>query len=95
MAILPHNGAYKEAEQKLAAFGIRVFVISGYDTGDFENQVTNIGRMSGAPRSRRTIDFETTLDYGTSFPGGYYFTIVQHSGARNIFDDPPANLKES
>lgn len=45
--ILPSNGAWEEAAQKLEPFGIQVFVISGYDTMDFENQCENIGRMFG------------------------------------------------
>lgn len=47
VVILPDNGAYKEAEEKLAPFGIKVFVISGYDTADFKNQTENIGKMFG------------------------------------------------
>lgn len=43
--ILPANGSYEEAVEKLDPFGIKVFVISGYDTADFQNQVTNIGKM--------------------------------------------------
>ncbi|MDI9395056.1 MAG: ABC transporter substrate-binding protein [Euryarchaeota archaeon] len=43
--ILPDNGNYEEAEKTLEEFGIKVFVISGYDTADFENQVKNIGKM--------------------------------------------------
>ncbi|MGO1653149.1 ABC transporter substrate-binding protein [Senegalia sp. (in: firmicutes)] len=45
--ILPSNGTYEEAEEKLDSFGIKVFVISGYDTSDFKNQVENIGKMFG------------------------------------------------
>ena len=43
--ILPSNGSWEEAEEKLAPFGIRVFIISGYDTMDFEAQCKNIGKM--------------------------------------------------
>ncbi len=43
--ILPENGAYEEAEEKLEPFGIKVFVISGYATADFESQINNIGKM--------------------------------------------------
>lgn len=45
--ILPSNGSWEEAEEKLAPFGIKVFIISGYDTMDFENQCGNIGKMFG------------------------------------------------
>lgn len=45
--ILPANGSWEEAEEKLAPFGIPVFIISGYDTMDFEAQCRNIGRMFG------------------------------------------------
>lgn len=45
--ILPDNGSYEEAEEKLAPFGIKVFVISGYATADFKNQTENIGKMFG------------------------------------------------
>lgn len=118
VVILPHNGAYKEAEEKLKPFGIKVFVISGYDTADFKNQVTNIGKIFNTEKQanrflyfftepldyiqeklqgveKRTVYFETTRDYSTSFPGGYYFNMVKHSGARNIFENPPANLKKT
>lgn len=47
VVILPDNGAYEEAEEKLTPFGIKVFVISGYDTADFKNQTENIGKMFG------------------------------------------------
>ena len=43
--ILPSNGSYEEAIEKLEPFGIKVFVISGYDTDDFVNQCENIGKM--------------------------------------------------
>ena len=43
--ILPANGSYEEAIEKLEPFGIQVFVISGYDTDDFVNQCENIGKM--------------------------------------------------
>ena len=116
--ILPHNGAVEEAEEKLEPFGIKVFVISGYDTGDFRNQVTNIGKMFNTESEarefldyfskpfeyinkmlegveKRTIYFETTRDYATTFPGGYYFTMVEYAGGNNIFSNPPSDLKES
>ena len=47
VVILPDNGVYEEAEEKLTPFGIKVFVISGYDTADFKNQTENIGKMFG------------------------------------------------
>ncbi|MDR2110344.1 MAG: ABC transporter substrate-binding protein [Spirochaetaceae bacterium] len=49
--ILPDNGSVAEAEEKLAPFGIKVFVISGYDTDDFKNQTENIGIMFGVEES--------------------------------------------
>lgn len=45
LLILPKNGTYEEAIAKLSPFGIKVFVISGYDTSDFKNQVQNIGKI--------------------------------------------------
>ncbi len=47
VVILPSNGSVEEAEKTLEPFGIKVFVISGYDTSDFKNQVSNIGMMFG------------------------------------------------
>lgn len=47
VVVLPSNGAVEEAEQTLEPFGIKVFVISGYDTSDFKNQISNIGKMFG------------------------------------------------
>jgi iron complex transport system substrate-binding protein len=49
--ILPDNGSVAEAEEKLSPFGIKVFVISGYDTDDFKNQTENIGIMFGVEES--------------------------------------------
>lgn len=45
--IMPKNGTYEEAEEKLSPFGIKVLVVSGYDTGDFVNQVNNLGAIFG------------------------------------------------
>ena len=63
--ILPSNGSYEEAAEKLAPFGIQVFVISGYDTADFVNQCENIGRMFGVEESARKFCtyFTDKLDY--------------------------------
>lgn len=63
--ILPANGSYKEAEKKLAPFGIKVIVISGYDTNDFYNQINNIGRIFGKEKEANDfINFyETPLKY--------------------------------
>ncbi|TVR90864.1 MAG: ABC transporter substrate-binding protein [Spirochaetaceae bacterium] len=43
--ILPKNGSWEEAQEVLAPFGIEVLVVSGYDTADFINQVTNLGKV--------------------------------------------------
>lgn len=63
--ILPDNGSYEEAIEKLDPFGIKVFVISGYDTGDFENQVLNIGKMfdKEAEAGKFISYFKDPLDY--------------------------------
>jgi iron complex transport system substrate-binding protein len=63
--ILPANGAWEEAEEKLAPFGIPVFVISGYDTADFVNQCGNIGKMFGVEESAQAFCryFTDRLDY--------------------------------
>ena len=55
----------EEAEEKLQPFGIKVFVISGYDTADFGNQVTNIGKMFNTEdKAQKFLDFFTEpLDY--------------------------------
>lgn len=45
MLILPSNGTYEEAIEKLTPFDIPVVVISGYDTANFETQVDFIGKM--------------------------------------------------
>jgi iron complex transport system substrate-binding protein len=116
--LLPHNGQVEESIEKLTPFGIQVYVLSGYDTADFERQVTNLGTMFGTEAEaerfltyftepfeyieeklqgveKRTVYWESTRDYATSFPGGYYFDMIVKSGAVSIFADPPANLKES
>ena len=43
--ITPKNGTYEQDQEMLEPFGIKVFVISGYDTDDFVNQCENIGKM--------------------------------------------------
>lgn len=65
VVILPSNGAWQEAEEKLAPFGIKVFVISGYDTMDFENQCANIGKMFAVEEAAQKFCsyFTEKLDY--------------------------------
>ncbi len=63
--ILPANGSYEEAEEKLEPFDIKVFVISGYDTSDFKNQVENIGKMFGTEEKAQAFYdyFNDKLEY--------------------------------
>lgn len=63
--ILPENGSVAEAEKKLEPFGIKVFVISGYDTADFQNQIANIGKMFGTDEEaeRFYTYFSDKLEY--------------------------------
>ncbi len=63
--ILPDNGSYEEAEGQLEPFGIKVFVISGYDTSDFKNQVENIGKMFDVEESAQEFYnyFNDKLEY--------------------------------
>lgn len=63
--ILPSNGSYEEAIENLTPFGIKVFVISGYDTDDFANQCDNIGKMFGVEESAQRFKnyFLDKLDY--------------------------------
>lgn len=65
VVILPANGAYEEAIENLEPFDIPVFVISGYDTADFENQVKNIGTMFGTEeQAQKFYDyFDDKLEY--------------------------------
>ncbi len=116
--ILPANGTYQEAVEKLDPFGIKVFVISGYDTFDFDNQIDNIGKMfdkkeqaeefksyyhdtlnyiktnlEGVPK--KTVYWESTKDYKTSFPGNYYYNMIVASGGENIFTDKPEGQSDS
>ena len=116
--ILPANGTYKEAEEKLAPFGIKVVVISGYDTSDFENQIDNIGLMFDKKKEadkfksyyndtlayikkqlegvkKKTVYWESTKDYKTSFPGNYYYNMIVASGGENIFSDAPEGQSDS
>lgn len=116
--ILPANGTYKEAEEKLSPFGIKVVVISGYDTTDFENQVDNIGLMFNKKDEaekfkkyyndtlgyiqkqlkgveKKTVYWESTKDYKTSFPGNYYYNMIVASGGKNIFSDAPEGQSDA
>lgn len=118
IVIIPKNGSYKEAEEKLKAFNIKVFVVSGYDTDDFENQVDNIGKIFGSEKKakefkdyylgivkkiqerlkgvkKKTIYWEATKDYKTSFPGNYYFNMIVKSGALNIFHDGKPGVSDT
>ena len=63
--ILPANGSYEEAIEKLTPFGIKVFVISGYDTDDFANQCDNIGKMFAVEESAQNFKnyFLDKLEY--------------------------------
>jgi iron complex transport system substrate-binding protein len=116
--ILPGNGTYEEAEEKLGPFGIKVFVISGYDTNDFENQIDNIGAMFDKKDEanqfkayyndtlgyiatqlegveKKTVYWESTKDYKTSFPGNYYYNMIVASGGENIFSDAPEGQSDA
>lgn len=116
--ILPSNGAYEEAETKLTPFGIKVFVISGYDTNDFINQVDNIGAMFDKKEEaekfksfytdtlkyisdnlegveRKSVYWESTKDFNTSFPGNYYYNMILSSGGENIFTDAPEGQNDA
>lgn len=63
--LIPSNGSWEEAEEKLSPFDIKVFVLSGYDTADFENQVKNIGKMFGVEEQAKEFsDYFTGIkDY--------------------------------
>ncbi len=116
--ILPANGTYEEAEEKLSPFGIKVVVISGYDTTDFENQVDNIGKMFDKVEEaekfkkyyndtlgyiakqlegveKKTVYWESTKEYKTSFPGNYYYNMIAASGGENIFSDAPEGQSDA
>ncbi len=116
--ILPANGTYKEAEEKLKDFNIPVLVISAYDTADFENQVKIIGRIFDHEEEakaysdyylgvlneiskklenvkKKTVYWESTKDYKTSFPGNYYYEMIIQSGAENIFADEDKSQSDS
>ncbi len=116
--ILPANGKYEEAEEKLTPFGIKVFIISGYDTFDFDNQIDNIGKMFDKEAQaqefkkyyhdtldyistslegvdKKTVYWESTKDYKTSFPGNYYYNMIVASGGENIFSDQAEGQSDS
>lgn len=63
--ILPSNGSYEEAAEKLAPFGIQVFVLSGYDTANFASQCEVIGKMFGVEEQAEKFCsyFTEKLDY--------------------------------
>ena len=63
--ILPSNGSYEEAAEKLAPFGIQVFVLSGYDTAGFASQCEVIGKMFGVEEQAEKFCsyFTEKLDY--------------------------------
>ncbi len=45
--ITPKNGTYEQDEQKLAPFGIKVLVVTGWDAADLPNQIDAVGRIFG------------------------------------------------
>lgn len=65
LVILPANGVYEEAASKLEPFGIKVFVISGYETADFKNQTENIGKIFGVEEEAKEFYdyFNGKLEY--------------------------------
>ena len=65
LVILPANGTYEEAASKLEPFGIKVFVISGYETADFKNQTENIGKIFGVEEQAKEFYdyFNGKLEY--------------------------------
>jgi iron complex transport system substrate-binding protein len=45
--VTPSNGTYEQDEAKLAPFGVKVVVVTGWDNADMENQIAVVGRLFG------------------------------------------------
>ena len=93
VVILPSNGSYEEAEEKLSPFGIKVFVISGYDTADFDNQIDNIGAMFD--KKEEAAKFKAwrndTLDYIAEQLEGVEKKTVYWEGTKELKTSFPGN----
>jgi iron complex transport system substrate-binding protein len=58
VVIFPSNGAWAEAEEKLAPFGIQVIVLTGWAMEGFVERLTNFGLLFGNPeRAQELINF--------------------------------------
>ena len=63
--ILPNNGGYEEAIEKLTPFGIKVFVVNCYFTQDFEMNCKMMGDIFGEQEKAQKMSdyFMDKLDY--------------------------------
>ena len=63
--ILPNNGGYEEAIEKLTPFGIKVFVVNCYFTQDFEKNCRMMGDIFGKQEKAQEMSdyFMDQLDY--------------------------------
>ena len=91
--ILPANGTYEEAVEKLSPFGIKVFVISGYDTFDFENQIDNIGAMFDKKKEAEKFKKyrNDTLNYISTHLKGIEKKTVYWEGIKDYKTSFPGN----
>ena len=49
LVIIPRNGAWQDAREKLAPFGIPVLVLTGWDVLKHEENITLLGTLTGEP----------------------------------------------
>ncbi|EKU71126.1 ABC transporter substrate-binding protein [Selenomonas sp. F0473] len=60
VVILPDNGVWREAEEKLAPFGIKVLVVNPYYADEFADSMTLLGQVFGKEeRARQVADYFT------------------------------------
>lgn len=91
--ILPSNGTYDEAENKLSPFGIKVVVISGYETDSFHAQLKLIGKIFGTEkRAREVINFyDKSLNYIENSLRGIEKRSVYWESTKDLYTSFPGS----
>lgn len=56
VVILPRNGAYKEAQEQLESFGIKVVVITGWDAEKHVENISKLGLIFGKPEAAQKFN---------------------------------------
>lgn len=94
LVIIPRNGAWQEAREKLASFGIPVLVVTGWDVKRHEENIKLLGTLTGRPDRaaelnafyRKYMDLLAERTAGVETPSVYFeadrenVTVLNGSG---------------